>query len=424
MLVEFSVANYRSFSSEQTLSLSAGRFRSPRIGAILDTPSKTAPHLLRTVAIMGANAAGKSSLIKALEFMQSFVAESAQSTQRGDRIAVSPFRLDEALSSKPSTFTIVFLYESIEYRYTFSVTSKRVTNECLLSRSKSAAFREIFSRSFTEDGEVWNLGSLPKAQARLWQKSTRENALFLSIAVQLNSEELAKPFKWIAYFLRIQTTDDDFFPSLTSHMIRDHVNDGYRDSILNLLRDADLGIRDVKVEEESFDESSIPGDMPDDMKHSLINAMKDETYYQTTFEHRTKQMKSVSFDFEDESDGTQRLYAMAGALVSTVRHGFTLVIDEIEASLHPFIVRMIIQMFQSPEDMGSRAQLVFTTHSDSLLDSGLLERDQFWLVEKRRGSTELIALNDYAPRKGEAMRLNYLRGKYGGVPAIAKVDRN
>jgi AAA15 family ATPase/GTPase len=178
------------------------------------------------------------------------------------------------------------------------------------------------------------------------------------------------------------------------------------------------------IEDVAFDASSLPIDMPDEVRETIINEMQDETFYSARFEHRTRQLQRVLFDFDEESDGTKRLFSMAGALVTAIRHNFTLVIDEIEESLHPYIVRLLVQMFQNPEIENSTAQLIFTTHSDGLLDSGLLERDQFWFVEKRRGATELIPLNDYRPRKGEAVRLNYLRGRYGGVPAIPSVTRS
>lgn len=424
MLVEFSVANFRSFAAEQRLSLSAGRFKSERIGAVLNTSSKTAPHLLRTAALMGANGAGKSSFIGALDFFQKFIGNSAQSMQRGDKISTKPFRLDEDLQGQPSSFEIVFLFEEVEYTYSFSVTRSEVVSECLLARLPSKPVREIFSRCKSMvGGEDWNLGTLPRDQATLWKKSTRENALFLSTAVQLNSEELAKPFEWLTSYLRIQTTGDSFFPSLTSHYIKDHAEDGCRTAILNLLREADLGIRDVVVEEETFDETKLPADMPEEIKRKLSENYKDEVFYSTKFEHRSHQLQNVLFDYDDESDGTQRLFDMAGAWIASTRHGYTLVVDELENSLHPYVVRLLIQMFQRPEDPNSTAQLVFTTHSDGLLDAGILERDQFWFVEKRRGQTELMPLIDYKPRKGEAIRLNYLRGRYGGVPAIAQIDR-
>ena len=424
MLISFSVANYRSFAAEQCLSLSAGRFRSERVGAVLDTPVKDVPHLLRAACLLGANGAGKSNVISALDFLQDLVANSAQSMQKGDTIEVTPFKLDADLVEEPSTFEILFFYEGVEYHYNISVSKKEVISECLLARSKSKPLREVFSRVKTVDGIEWNLGSLPKAQAKLWRQSTRDNALFLSTAVQLNSEELAKPFEWITDRLRVQTTQDGFSASLTAHLLKDHVEDGCRDAILNLIKEADLAISDVIVDEMEFDESNIPEDISDEVRKAIMARMKDQKFYSSRFVHRTRQKEPTVFELEDESEGTQRLFEMAGPWISSLRHDVTLVVDELDRSLHPLLARLLVRMFQDPEDKASKAQLIFSTHDLSFLDAGVLERDQVWFVEKRRaGNSELIPLLEYRPRKGEAVRQNYLRGRYGGIPAITGIER-
>lgn len=423
MLIDFSVANFRSFASQQQLSLNAGRFRSERVGAVLDTLSKTTPHLLRVAAILGANGAGKSSFVAAIDFLQSFVARSAQSTQMGDRIKVTPFKLDRTLSAMPSSFEIGFLHEGVEYKYAVSLNSTRVVHECLFSQSSNQPLRQVFLRQWENEKEVWSLGTLPKEQAKLWQQSTRPNALFLSTAVQLNSDMLAKPFEWITDKLKVQSTTSSFSAALTSHLIKEHVEDGCREEILNLLREADLGIRNVLIEEQDFDADELPSDVPEELRKRLIEEFKDKKFLLAKFEHRGRPGSYTVLDYDDESDGTQRLYEMAGPLITSLRHDYTLVIDEIETSLHPLLVRLIIDKFQRPEREGGQAQIIFSSHSDSLLDSNILERDQFWFVEKRRGQSELIPLQEYKPRKGEALRINYLRGKYGGIPSIAQVER-
>ena len=423
MLIEFSVANFRSFASEQRLSLNAGRFRSDRIGAVLDTQSKSAPHLLRSLAIMGANATGKSNLIEALAFFQDFVANSAQGMQLGEKIEVVPFRLDTEFADQPSQFEIVFLCQSREYHYSFSATQLHVVAEQLHVRESGKGLKELFCRERKGEGYKWNVPTIAKELADLWSRSTRENGLFLSQAVQLNSDEFAEPFQWLTKNLRIIRNGEFVSPSVTSHFIKDHVDDGCKKEILNLLREADFGICDIKIQERDFHESLLPSEMSDELKKSISSEMKGHKFVKAQFEHLSRQNESVLFEYEDESDGTQQLYNMAGPLITALRHDFTLVIDEIESSLHPYLLSLLVRSFQYPENRETKAQLIFTTHADGLLDSGLLERDQFWLVEKRGGGSELFPLNDYKPRKGEALRTNYLKGRYGGVPAIPQSVR-
>lgn len=422
MLLEFSLENYRSFGPEQTLSMSAGRFHSERIGAVMDSGSKSAPHVLRAAAILGANGAGKSSLIGGLGFFQNFIMTSAQGMQKGERIGVQPHLLDAEYRDKPSRFEIRFFYKEVEYTYSICVTQKHVVDECLIERASGSSMRQVFSRQRKGDGEYeWNLGSLPKSNARLWRQSTRDNALFLSTAIQLNSKELDAPFEWLSKKLRVQESNEPFFPAHTAHLIKDHVEDGCSKEVLNLIREADLGIRNILIQESGVEEQRFPAGMPEELRKKILEDLKDEKFLKPTFEHRALDNKTVDFELEDESDGTQRLFEMAGPIVSSLRHDYTFVIDEIDTSLHTFLVRLIIQKFQNPDSPKSKAQLIFSSHNDGLLDSGLLERDQFWFVEKHRGQSSLTPLLEYKPRKGEAMRLKYLRGRYGGVPAISRV---
>lgn len=424
MLIEFSVANFRSFSERQRLSLSAGRFQTERPGTITNTVSKRSPRILRTAAILGANGSGKSNIALALDFLQTFVASSAQSTQLGDKIPVQPHKLDDKLKQSPSDFEIIFCHNGVEYQYSLSLSRDRVCSEVLHSQSQKSPLREVFSRVFENGSEIWNLGSLPKEQATLWQQSTRPNASFLSTAVQLNSEQLAPPFEWLTGHLRVQTSRDSFYPELTSHLIKDHIEDGCRDEVMNILREADLGIFDIAIEEEEFDDEDLPDDIPEQVRSSLVARLKGQKTLSPSFRHKTREGSLVRFEPSEESDGTMRLYEMVGAWVLSLRHGYTLVVDEIDSSLHPLLVRLLVELFQNPTYSPCASQLIFTTHDDGLLDAGILERDQFWFVEKRRGSSKLIPLLDYRPRKTEALRRNYLKGRYGGIPALAHVSRS
>jgi uncharacterized protein len=359
-----------------------------------------------------------------MDFLRDFVANSAQSTQKGDRIDVTPFKLDSEFKDQPSDFEIVFLEKDVEYHYSISVTTERVISECLLSRHGRKSLSEIFSRRWNKIDYVWNTAGLPNDQAALWKKSTRENALFLSTAIQLNSEEMADVYEWLTQKFRVQGRHSTFSADLTSHLINDHEEDGCKQAILNVIREADLGIRAVKVEESAFDETKLPKEIPDEIRTKILDDLGDSTIYEPKMFHRTRQMETVAFDLDEESDGTQRLYEMLGPFILSMRHSYVLVVDEIELSLHPFIVRLLVSIFQDPEIKSSCAQLIFTTHDAGLLDSGLLERDQIYFVEKRRGQSELIPLQNYGPRKGEALRLNYLSGKYGGIPSIPRLNRS
>jgi hypothetical protein len=125
------------------------------------------------------------------------------------------------------------------------------------------------------------------------------------------------------------------------------------------------------------------------------------------------------FDFQDESEGTQKLFALAGPIFEILKHGQVLIVDELDRSLHALLVRQLIEMFQNPDLNQKGAQLIFTTHDTSLLDGGLLRRDQIWFVEKDDAqASRLYPLSDFSPRKGEALERGYLAGRYGAVPIL------
>lgn len=422
MLIEFNAANFRSLRNRQTFSLTKAKG-----GELIETNTFKAAafnefDLLRSAAIYGPNAGGKSNFLRALQAMKKIVLESATSLQRGDKLPVTPFHLSQATRHAPSEFEVIFIVNQIRYQYGFSASTDRIHEEWLLAYPKGRPQR-WFGRAWNEQsqGYDWELGSNLSGEKQLWQKSTRENALFLSTAVQLNSEQLQPIYDWFSNTLRMANIAG-WSPSFSASLCEK----SEKAQVMDFLRAADLNIEDVVVETGPFDIKSLPDDMPAHVKTVLADKLKDKKLVDIKTVHKSSEGDKVTFDFEDESDGTQKLFAFAGPWIDSLANGYVLFIDELHDNLHPRLVRFLVQLFHSNETNPKNAQLVFTTHETSILNQEVFRRDQIWFCEKGEDqATTLYPLTDFSPRKGrENLELAYLSGRYGALPYVRPLRKH
>lgn len=416
MLVEFRTKNFRSLRDEQVLSLVASTDKTLLDTHTLATGVKAAPHLLRSAVIYGANASGKSNLIKALQYMRGVVLESATVIQPGQTFGVQPFKLDAESAGQPTEFEVTFILDGTRYQYGFAMTAQRIVNEHLLVY-KAFKPQRWFERHFDESSEkdVYEFGPSLKGAKNLWEGATRSNALFLSVAVQLNSEALRPVFDWFSNRLVIFNEQSPLNPGTTVQMLQQ--KDQHR-VICDFLTSADISIADVDVVTRRVTGQGIKIDLATGKREvgpieNEINELK--------FLHSTEQGKAV-FDLADESSGTRNLLFLAGPVMDILKKGLTLVVDELDTSLHTLLVQALVRLFHQPEVNTGGAQLIFTTHDTSLLDAyGLFRRDQIWFVEKKKDqSSDLYALLEFSPRKNEAIERGYLQGKYGALPFLSQ----
>lgn len=416
MLIEFSVANFRSLCERQTFSLSKAKGDELAASNTFKVQAANEYELLRSAAIYGPNAGGKSNFLLALDTMKRIVLESATTQQRGDKLPVTPFRLSSTTRNSPSEFEVMFTVDQVRYQYGFAVTAERIHEEWLLAYPKGRPQR-WFGRDWNEAKQHydWELGSNLMGEKQLWQKSTRDNALFLSTAVQLNSEQLQPIYDWFKTTLRLANVggwDPVFSASMCERTEKAQVMD--------FLRAADLNIEDILVEKEPFDVKALPDDMPEHIKSAIAGEMKDKQVVDIKTVHKGDDGEPVIFDFEDESDGTQKLFSFAGSWIDSLAHGNVLFIDELHDNLHPRLVQFLVQLFHSNETNPKNAQLVFTTHETSILNQEVFRRDQVWFCEKdKQQATVVYPLTDFSPRKGrENLELAYLSGRYGALPYV------
>ncbi len=408
MLIEFSVANFRSINERQTLSMVADSAGELRATNVMPSSAPSTPELVRSAVIYGANAAGKSNVLAAFEFVDDFILNSARESQAGDPIRVMPFRFGES-GEKPSEFEILFVQGGVRYQYGFHVTNEEVIAEWLVAYPGGRPQRWLDRRR-----DLYTFGAHLKGSKNSWKTATRPNALFLSTATQLNSEQLAPLFEWFGSRCTTISSELALHDRQSAEFCAK--SDIDRERVASFLRVSDLGIQDVQVRHEglSFDATEL-GQFGKGLRSLL------EPRLITRFAHRTPSGNQVLLELDDESRGTRKLFAITSRWLQALDHGHVIIADELDTSLHPFVTRHIVQMFHDPKINTKGAQLVFTTHDTSILDPTLFRRDQIWFVEKdQQQQSRLYPLTDFSPRKGENFEKGYLQGRYGAVPFLGE----
>jgi uncharacterized protein len=414
MLIEFRLKNFRSFRDDAVISMVASSDVTLADTNLIQTSIKATPRLLRSAGIYGANASGKSNLIRGLQLLQAFVAQSA-SLQPDQQLNIQPFLLDPNLKGAPAEFEVTFLVDGVRYQYGFAASAKRFESEWLIVY-RSNKPQTWYQREFDAQKGIYlyDFGQNLLGQRSVWREATRPNALFLSTAVQLNSDSLRPVYDWITQSLII--IENGAEPSI-EHTIR-FIKEHKSTSIERFMANADIGISKIDLVERPGFVSNVKIDIA--TGESTIERLSD-TILLPQFEHFSSKGRAT-FDLSDESRGSQRFFAYAGPLFEIIEKGRTLVVDELDVSLHALLVKEIVQMFHDPAGSTRGAQLIFSTHDTSLLQSGILRRDQVWLVEKDAElASSLVPLSDFAVRKDASIEKNYLAGRYGGVPILRKL---
>ena len=411
MLVEFRVKNFRSFRDEAIISLVASKDTHCQSTHVVNVPIRGIPGLLRNAAIYGANASGKSNLIRGIQLMRLMVGESA-ALQPEQKLNLQPFALDPISQASPVELEVTFLKDGIRYQYGFSATADRVFEEWLVvyrSSKPQTWFRREYLKS--EDRENYKFGANLQGQRHVWQQSTRPNALFLSVAVQLNSAQLKPVFDWISALVVIENGGAPLIDHTVQYMLK---NPGHQ--LSRFLRAADMAIEDIDLEKRTIFGTTIKLDLAlGRVEHEGSGPQEVSV---PLFRHEAT-AGSATFELQDESEGTQRLFAFAGPLFEILRNGRVMFVDELDRSLHTLLVRRLVQMFHDPAINTGGAQLVFTTHDTSLLSADIFRRDQIWFTEKDKDqASQVFSLNDFSARKNEAFERGYLTGRYGGIPLL------
>lgn len=420
MLIEFSVSNFRSLAERQTLSLVASSGAEHRDTHVFAPDAPGTLPLLRAAVIYGPNASGKSNLLLALSTMEQIVENSAGNSQADDPIDLGVFAFSTEAVKKPTEFEIIFVEAGVRYQYGFAATRNRIESEWLFAYPEGKSQRWFERNVNPKPGEPeWYFGPKFTGPKKVWQEATRDNALFLSTAVQLNSENLKPVFQWFTNRLRVIEPYARISPGFSTKKCDE--DSEWKSRIIAFLNKADLGISEIQIERRSMDSMPFPADMPEAVRTYLNSQVAGRVMSDVKLSHRSEDGSEATFNLHDESGGTQKAFALAGPWLDVLQNGYVLVIDELDTSLHPALMRYLLEMFHDPRVNSKGAQLVFSTHDATALDFDLLRRDQIWFVEKdRQLRSHLYPLSDFSPRKGENLERGYLQGRYGALPFLGR----
>lgn len=419
MLLEFSITNFLSFKDKVTFSMQAANENENGENVIINNGER----ILKTTALYGANASGKTNLIKAFTAAIMMVRMS-NNRQIGEKLMqMEPFAFNDESKNKPCEFEFVFIVDGNKYIYGFVADKNKVYEEYLYEYFSAKATR-IFER--TNCNEYKFLQSDEGKLNAIKEKNT-DNKLFLATATTWNYDKTKDAYLWFAK--NIDTyTGGNFLNDFAIESFSNDKNEELKKFTLKLLEEADIVIKDfsVEIEERDVDNNllmlfknlniqnpTIPPKQRD-VKIRMVHEVKDDN----------NNIKEYDLNFISESLGTQILFSFAPILKDVFEKGKILVIDEIERSLHPSLVEMIIKFFHNSEINIGNAQLIFNTHDTNLLSLEIFRRDQIWFAEKNseNGATDLYPLDDFPVRKKENIQKGYLNGRYGAIPFVAMGD--
>lgn len=423
MLLEFQVSNFRSIKDPLTLSMQA------KESSKLNTFSHNAYHLLRSAVIYGANASGKSNLLKAMAFMKAMVLNQHKVIQTTDSLPHEPFRLSTETENASSQFEMTFLVGDTKYRYGFDADNSHVYSEWLYA-AKTQREARLFYRD--ADDENYVNPRLYKEGMAFYDADKKRikipsNQLLLWRCDQ-NDGEVSKLV--LTWFSSLNLLDGLRSEGYAGYALSQLKNPEFKSKMLRLLNSADIQIGDIKLKESTLSSDDIAQmPIPEPLKEWMVRegrmASMDVKTTHVKLNEENQPVGKVQFSLEqDESVGTNKFFHISAPILNTLQEGKVLLIDELDASLHPMLTAHLVRLFNDPALNQNNAQLIFATHDTNLLRPEMFRRDQIWLTEKSsNASTVAFSLSQFKDiRKQEAFERQYLFGKYGGVPYLSKFE--
>ncbi len=438
MLIRFHVSNFLSFDKEVELSMVPGKVRKPHQNHVVKSKGRHNTDILRSAIIYGANASGKSNLVKAMDFARYMIVNGTNAKESIPRVR---FKLRNDTKELPSKFEFEFKVGEYCYVYGFELDAQRIHEEWLYEIRKTTETM-LFERKTNLLGETsveFAIEFKNKKEEHFFEfvaMGTRANQLFLTESIERDIKYFDDIFDWFQEKLVIIGPDSKFIPLAVIGS-----NQDLGDMLVNHLAKLGTGISGF-VLSDADPEKEFPRDVIEHLFKSLqeedkenqftfYNSPRDERFLVAIIDEELKIKKlslrhqmsdsedDVLFGMAEESDGTRRLLDLLPSLASPKDRVF--VIDELDRSLHSKLSYKLVELFL--DNANFESQLITTTHEAHLLDQNLLRRDEIWFVEKdQRGASHVYSLEEYAPRLDKDIEKGYMMGRYGAIPIFGNLD--
>lgn len=437
MLIRFIVSNFLSFGEEREFNMLASSLKTHKHHVY----NAGKVDVLKAAAIYGANGAGKSNLIKAIEYLQDIVVQGGIHKSVNDK----KFQLDKSYEKEPVSFEIEMSIDKKIYAYGVSLNDNVVTEEWLYESGVTTGDKLIFERKRTPDNKqaITVARKYQKTQKQKFlielmaESLLKERELFLGKSEELKIEEIAAVRNHISQSIVIIHPGSKF-QGLISHLT---LSDNFKNFANELLKTFDTGVAELDVESVDFDK--FFGEEDEKIKKELLDGIKDGKNIlintngnavlvtrengkyivkKVVSTHINAKGDKIVFDLVQESDGTQRLLDFIPAFDGILQRDITFVIDEIDQSLHPALLKALVHKIMA--DQSTKGQIIFTTHESNLLDLDIFRQDEIWFAEKEKlsGSTQLYSLIEFKPRYDLDIRKGYLKGRFGAIPFLAHLE--
>lgn len=436
MLIRFVVNNFLSFDEEREFNMLAGSFKTHKHHVY----QLQKLNLLKAAAIYGANGAGKSNLIKAIRFLQRLVYAGEIEKSVNDK----KFRLRGKELDRPIEFEIEFSKDRKTYAYGLSITGTTVVQEWLYETGIDKDDKLIFERKSQKNKIVINVADKYKKNPKdillielMQDNLLKSNELLVSKTDNLKIPEILKFKDWIDNYLIIIFPGSKF-TGLTQSI---SMSKSFKSFANELLQTFDTGVKELDVETMNFEkwigqeDESLRDELLEDLKDNtaivfpassgtvLITKEKGKPVVKKVVSmHHDLNGQPVFFDLNEESDGTQRLLDFIPAFGSILNLDTTFIIDEIDQSLHPVLLRSLVKKVM--RDTQTKGQFIFSTHESNLLDLDIFRPDEIWFVEKDKkcNGSKLYSLSEFRPRHDLDIKRGYLKGRFGAIPFLADLE--
>ena len=400
MILEFSVKNFLSFKEKVTFSMIANSNKELNDNYVEIGGNK----VLKSAAIYGANASGKSNLFKILTLVV-LMLRSSNSVDINAKLPLIPFKLDKGSVNKPSEFEIKFILDETRYVYGFIADKDKIYDEYLYYYPNGRETK-IFDRTNINE---YSYTQKDEKILREIETKNAQNKFFLATATNWNFDKTKAAYNFLTN--GIGTCNNLEILKNMAYKMYETNPDYLKDFAIDFLQKADFNIEDYQISQ-----IDVPGEFLTAIPEFITKTLPDKPKaYQVLFKHKNSD-NYLSID--EESLGTQMIFAFIPFLADSLKNKKVLIIDELDKSLHPFLVQYIVEIFNDAEINKNGSQLIFNTHDTNLLN--ILRRDQIWFTEKNSetGESDLYSLSDFSVRKQENVEKGYMLGRYGAVPFI------